>query len=145
MQQSHVKRSVSVPKRMLKSLFVCLFACLFACLLVCLFACSLVQLNAKTTILDKKVGTIRNFPPPPTQCWFAKTNCFEASYCIQYFFFCEESLAHDTNLHCKDCSEMHSGSCSQMTSSCKCSIQEPQRRIPSRSPTLTEEGGGYIC
>ena len=25
----------------------------------------------------------------------------------------------DTNLHNKDCSEMHSGSCSQMTSSCK--------------------------
>ena len=28
----------------------------------------------------------------------------------------------DTNLHNKDCSEMHSGSCSQMTSSCKCPI-----------------------
>ena len=33
----------------------------------------------------------------------------EASYCIQYFFFCEESLVRDTNLHNKDCSEMHSG------------------------------------
>ena len=29
----------------------------------------------------------------------------------------------DTNLHYKDCSEMHSGSCSQMMSSCKCSIK----------------------
>ena len=36
------------------------------------------------------------------------------------FFFCEESLLRDTNLHNEDCSEMHSGSCSQMTSSCKC-------------------------
>ena len=48
--------------------------------------------------------------------------CFEASYCIQNFCFCEESLVRDTNLHNKDCSEMHSGSCSQMTSSCKCPI-----------------------
>ena len=31
-----------------------------------------------------------------------------------FFFFCEESLVCDTNLHCKDYSEMHSGSCSQM-------------------------------
>ena len=37
-------------------------------------------------------------------------------------FFCEESLMRDTNLHNKDCSEMHSGSCSQMTSSCKCPV-----------------------
>ena len=36
------------------------------------------------------------------------------------FFFCEESLVRDTNLHNKDCSEMHSGSCSQMTSSWIC-------------------------
>ena len=28
----------------------------------------------------------------------------------------------DTNLHNKDFSEMHSGSCNQMTSSCKCAI-----------------------
>ena len=42
--------------------------------------------------------------------------CFEASYCIRYFFFCEESLMRDN----KDCSEMHSGSRSPMTSSCKC-------------------------
>ena len=34
------------------------------------------------------------------------------------FFFCEESLVRDTNQPYKDCSEMHSGSCSQMTSSC---------------------------
>ena len=38
------------------------------------------------------------------------------------FFFCEESLERDTNLHSKDCSKMHSGSCIQMTSSCKCPI-----------------------
>ena len=28
----------------------------------------------------------------------------------------------DTNLRYKDCSEMHSGGCSQMTSSCKCPV-----------------------
>ena len=39
-----------------------------------------------------------------------------------FVFFCEESLMRDTNLHNKDCSEMHSGSCSQMVSSCKCPI-----------------------
>ena len=37
-------------------------------------------------------------------------------------FFCEESLVCDINLHNKDYSEMHSGSCSQKTSSCKCHI-----------------------
>ena len=37
-------------------------------------------------------------------------------------FFCEESLVRDTNLHYKDRSEMHSGSCSQMTPSGKCAI-----------------------
>ena len=36
--------------------------------------------------------------------------------------FCEESLVRDKNLHDKDCSEMHSGSCSQITPSCKCPI-----------------------
>ena len=30
----------------------------------------------------------------------------------------------DTNLHYKDCNEMHSGSCSQMASSCRCPIRE---------------------
>ena len=54
--------------------------------------------------------------------WLQVPECFEASYCIQYFFFCEESLVRDTNLHYKHCSEMHSGSSSQMTSSCKCSM-----------------------
>ena len=48
--------------------------------------------------------------------------CFEASYCIRYFFFREESLVRDTNLYNKDYSEMHSGSCTQMTSSCECPI-----------------------
>ena len=38
-------------------------------------------------------------------------------YCLQYFVVCEELLVRDTNLHYKDCSEMHSGSC--MRSSCK--------------------------
>ena len=32
------------------------------------------------------------------------------------FFFCEESLARDTNLHNKDSSEMHSGSCKGLRS-----------------------------
>ena len=37
-----------------------------------------------------------------------------------YFFFCVESLVRDTKLPHKDCSEMHSGSCCQMTPSyCK--------------------------
>ena len=45
------------------------------------------------------------------------------------FFFCEESLVRDTNLHNKDCSEMHSGSCSQMTSSCKCAIKGPSQPL----------------
>ena len=54
--------------------------------------------------------------------WLQLPECFEASYCIQYFLFCEESLVRDTNLHYQDCSEMHSGSCSQITSSCKCPI-----------------------
>ena len=54
--------------------------------------------------------------------WLQVPECFGASYCIRYFFFCEESLVRDTNLHNKDCSEMHSGCCSQMTSPCKCSI-----------------------
>ena len=54
--------------------------------------------------------------------WLQLPECFEASYCIHFFCFCEESLMRDTNLHNKDCSEMHSGSCSQMTSSCKCPI-----------------------
>ena len=51
--------------------------------------------------------------------------CFETSYCVQYFFFfCEESLVRDTNLKNKDYSEMHSGSCSQMTSSMQiCSVK----------------------
>ena len=48
--------------------------------------------------------------------------CFEESHSIQYLFFCEELLMCDTNLHYKDCSKMHSGSCSQMKSSCKCPI-----------------------
>ena len=56
--------------------------------------------------------------------------CFEASYCIQYFFFCEESLLRDTSLHYKDCSEMHSGSCSQMASSCKCPIETVTVLLP---------------
>ena len=47
--------------------------------------------------------------------WLQLPECFEASYCIRYFFFCEESLVRDTNLHNKDCSEMPSGRCSQMT------------------------------
>ena len=40
-----------------------------------------------------------------------------------FYLFCEESLVRDTNQHYKDCSEMHSGSCSQMTSSCQYPIR----------------------
>ena len=39
--------------------------------------------------------------------------CFEASYCIQYFSFVKNRSCV-IHLHNKDCSEMHSGSCSQM-------------------------------
>ena len=55
--------------------------------------------------------------------WLQIPECYEASYCICYIFFSEESLVHETNLHYKGCSEMHSGSCSQMTSSCRCPIR----------------------
>ena len=50
--------------------------------------------------------------------WRQLPEYFKASYRIEHFFFCEESLVRDTNLHNKDCSEMHSGRCSQMASSC---------------------------
>ena len=55
--------------------------------------------------------------------WLQLPGCFEAIYCIQYSFFCEESLVRDTNLHYKDYREMHSGTCSQMTSSYSCPIK----------------------
>ena len=58
---------------------------------------------------------------PNDVIWLRVPECFEASCCIRFFFF-EESLVRDTNLHYKDCSEMHSGSCSQMMPSCKCPI-----------------------
>ena len=45
--------------------------------------------------------------------WLWLPECLEASYCIQYFFFCEESLLRDTILHYKNGRKMHSGSCSQ--------------------------------
>ena len=54
--------------------------------------------------------------------WLQLPECFEASVLYSVFFFCEESLVRDTNLHYKDYSEMHSGSCSQMTSSCQCPL-----------------------
>ena len=53
---------------------------------------------------------------------FELPECFGTNYCIQYFFFCKKSLVRDTNLHNKACSEMHSGTCSQMTSSCRCPL-----------------------
>ena len=37
--------------------------------------------------------------------WLQLPECFETSYCIQQFFFCEELLVR---------SEVHSGSCSRM-------------------------------
>ena len=67
--------------------------------------------------VDKWIKEIRH-----DVIWLQIPECFEASYCIRYFFFCEDSLVRDTNLHNKDCSEMHSGSWSQMTSSCRCPI-----------------------
>ena len=38
------------------------------------------------------------------------------------FFFCEESLVRDTIYITKVFSEMHSGSCSQVTASCRCPV-----------------------
>ena len=43
-------------------------------------------------------------------------NSLREAIVFSIFFFSEESLVRDTNLHNKDYSEMHSGS--QMTSSC---------------------------
>ena len=42
-------------------------------------------------------------------------NALRQAIVFSIFFFCEESLVCDTNLHNKDCSEIHSGSCSQMS------------------------------
>ena len=64
-------------------------------------------------------------------------------------FFCEESLVRDTNLHNKDCSEMHSGSRSHMTSSCRSPVElgiaHHSIRIHFRSsettPCLCEDNG----
>ena len=60
--------------------------------------------------------------------WLQLPECFEASCYIQIFFFCEESLVRDINDN-KDCSEMHSGSCSQMTSSCKYNSKKRQTEV----------------
>ena len=49
-------------------------------------------------------------------------NALRQAIVFGIFFFCEESLVRDTNLHDKGCSEMHSGSCSQIVSSYKCPI-----------------------
>ena len=37
-------------------------------------------------------------------------------------FFFEKLLVHGTNLHNKDYSKMHSGSCSQVMLSCRCAV-----------------------
>ena len=50
-------------------------------------------------------------------------NALRQAIVFSISFFCEESLVRDTNIHYKDISEMYSGSCSQMTSSCKCPIR----------------------
>ena len=42
-------------------------------------------------------------------------NALRQATVFVFFFFCKESLVRDTNLHYKDCSEMHSGSRSQMS------------------------------
>ena len=44
------------------------------------------------------------------------------AFAVQYIFPLWRIVVRDTNLHNKDCCEMHSGICSQMTSSCKCPI-----------------------
>ena len=46
-------------------------------------------------------------------------NALRQTIVSSIFFFCKESFVRDTNLHYKDCSEMHSGGCSEMMSSCK--------------------------
>ena len=55
-----------------------------------------------------------------TSFYYNYQNALRPAIVFRIVFFCEESLVRDKNLHYKDCSEMHSGSCSQMTSSCKC-------------------------
>ena len=51
-----------------------------------------------------------------------------------FFSFCEESLVRDKDKsNYKDCSETHSGSCSQMTSLCKCAIRVLVFLVHSRS------------
>ena len=62
-------------------------------------------------------------------------NALRQAIVFSIFFFCEESLAYDTNQLYKDRSEMHSGSCSQMMSTCIWSIgnndqPRPQHPLP---------------
>ena len=55
-------------------------------------------------------------------------------------FFCEELLMFDTNLHNKDCNEMHSGSCSQTTSHANVLLGESaQAPSPHSSPTVASQ------
>ena len=56
---------------------------------------------------------------------------------IVFSIFCEESLACDTN---PDCSEMHSGSCIQMTSSCKCTILTQLNECAPRRFVISGDG-----
>ena len=56
-----------------------------------------------------------------------------------FFFFCEESLVREISLHNKDCSEMHSGSCIQMTSSRKCRVRGFVVEKESRQRKTTEK------
>ena len=72
--------------------------------------------------------------------WLQLPECSGASYCVQYFFFCEESLVRDTNLNNKDCSEMHSGSRSHMTPSRKYPISKQRPTWPTQSPPAGKPG-----
>ena len=71
---------------------------------------------------EKRLNTFFNQTPRWGICMMTSFDynyqnaLIEARYSVQYFFpFREESLARDTNVNNKDCSEMHSGSRSQMT------------------------------
>ena len=82
--------------------------------------------------LTERLTFATNIRVSPTTNSTAPPEGFE----IHHFLFCEGSLVRDTNLHYKDCSEMHSGSCNQMTSSCKCTISNPIHWHIRNTPTL---------
>ena len=52
---------------------------------------------------------------------------------------------HDTNLHYKDCSEMHSGSCSPMTLSYRCPVGDTGHARCLRDTWFSSKRAGDKC